>query len=224
VEFHPNKLWKIQLIEGTSVPNLKRRIYCQLWQSPDNPPIVLELQESRIFSKHLDDQPEILYILNFQLNQKVDFSSKTPAALSLVEHKCDAATNLIKLQKPEVAENPKDFVVCLKDIFVPFVDISKYLVEWLEMLRALGAQLVVIYSAVLEQHQSVQKILRLVNMILARPISNILRYYQPSSQDLPRRRVSIADLFPLARSLFVNSVNYETWLSSTFWQSYEIRT
>jgi hypothetical protein len=54
----------------------------------------------------------------------------------------------------------KDFVVCLKEVYLPFDDKSVQLAEWLELLRLLGASEVVVYATGDFQHPNVTKVLR----------------------------------------------------------------
>ena len=54
-------------------------------------------------------------------------------------------------------EGRKMFGVCSKGLDFPTVDLSARIVEWLEVLRALGAEMVSIYT--LDVHPNIQKVL-----------------------------------------------------------------
>ena len=59
----------------------------------------------------------------------------------------------------------KDFVVCLKEVFLPFQDQSVQLAEWLELQRLLGASKVMVFVTGDVQHPNVSKVLRFVLII-----------------------------------------------------------
>uniref|UniRef100_T1GXA6 Glycosyltransferase family 92 protein n=1 Tax=Megaselia scalaris TaxID=36166 RepID=T1GXA6_MEGSC len=84
--------------------------------------------------------------------------NKTPVAVSLVENKCDKATNLLKIhnRKP-VSGQKEDFAVCVKGLSYQYNDQSVILIEWLETLFEMGVSKVIIY--VLNVHPNIWKVL-----------------------------------------------------------------
>ena len=92
----------------------------------------------------------------------LSFKNKTPAAVSFVfGDSCGkTATNAVKIQyNPlEAGETRKrQFGVCLKALNYPNVDLSKRLIEWLEVVRALGGAKVFVY--ILSVHPNIRKVL-----------------------------------------------------------------
>lgn len=79
-----------------------------------------------------------------------------PDSVSLVENKCDKATNNLKVNnaRPQTKE---DFAVCVKGLDFLHEDLSVRLVEWIELLRILGAKKVFLYE--LETHPNITKVL-----------------------------------------------------------------
>ena len=89
---------------------------------------------------------------------------KIPMAVSLAEMPCDTATNHLKV----IYNAPKDedisdgmrkrkrFAVCSKGHTFPDVDKSVKLVEWIEILRSLGADVFIYHY---EMHPNISKVL-----------------------------------------------------------------
>lgn len=72
---------------------------------------------------------------------------KTPASVSIVEDKCDKASNNLRVtyNKPEEGEEKKKFAVCVKGLDFPEDDLSVRLVEWIELQVALGVEKIYFY-------------------------------------------------------------------------------
>ena len=96
------------------------------------------------------------YLLACQLPQS--HWGKTPASVSIVEEKCDKASNNLRVtyNKPEEGEEKKKFAVCVKGLDFPEDDLSIRLTEWLEVLGALGADKIFLYN--LEVHPNITKV------------------------------------------------------------------
>ena len=97
------------------------------------------------------------YLLACQLPQS--HWGKTPASVSIVEEKCDKASNNLRVtyNKPEEGEEKKKFAVCVKGLDFPEEDISVRLVEWIELVAALGAEK--IYFYILHVHDNISRVL-----------------------------------------------------------------
>ena len=65
-----------------------------------------------------------------------------PISVSLVESKCDQATNNLKVTYNPLKEGEKrkKFAVCVKGLDFPNEDISERLMEWVELLNILGVE------------------------------------------------------------------------------------
>ena len=88
---------------------------------------------------------------------------KIPMSVSLVEKPCDTATNHLKViyDKPKDKNNTdkgkkKRFAVCSKGHTFPNVDKSVKLVEWIEVLRSLGANVFIYHF---NMHPNISKVL-----------------------------------------------------------------
>jgi hypothetical protein len=97
------------------------------------------------------------YIITCKIPRIKGFAKNiAPDSVSLVENKCDKATNNLKVNnaRPQTKE---DFAVCVKGLDFLHEDLSVRLVEWIELLRILGAKKVFLYE--LETHPNITKVL-----------------------------------------------------------------
>lgn len=79
-----------------------------------------------------------------------------PTSVSLVDNRCQKANNNLKIinNRPE---EKKEFAVCVKGLDFLHEDLSVRLVEWIELLRILGASKIFLYD--LEIHPNISKVL-----------------------------------------------------------------
>lgn len=117
------------------------------------------------------------YIWNFKFGYKENISIvgilitcplqnykqfKIPDVVSFVENKCDDAKSAMRIQRPEdpIPEAPPkgSIAVCIKSMTFYYNDLSHNLVEWIEVMRQLGAQKVYTYELAL--HPNVKKVLQ----------------------------------------------------------------
>nr|XP_027201491.1 uncharacterized protein LOC113795502 [Dermatophagoides pteronyssinus] len=79
-----------------------------------------------------------------------------PTSVSLVENRCQKANNNLKIinNRPE---KKQEFAVCVKGLDFLHEDLSVRLVEWIELLRLLGANKIFLYE--LEIHPNISKVL-----------------------------------------------------------------
>lgn len=68
-----------------------------------------------------------------------------PVAVSIVEHRCDKATNVLRVVFNKKGTK-RNFAICVKGMDFPQEDKSVRLIEWLELLRILGAEKIFIYK------------------------------------------------------------------------------
>jgi len=129
-------------------------IYCQLWFLDQSDPVVTNasLQDSLVYSTFA--QPFFLHCPLPESHQ-----NQTPASVSLAPQPCAVATNNLRVLFNPLPENQtkKDFAVCVKGLAYPDVDLSARLVEWVELLTALGAEKIIAYN--LEVHPNMSKVL-----------------------------------------------------------------
>ena len=81
--------------------------------------------------------------------------NSTPISVSLVEEHCETPTNFLNIIFDPPAEK-KEFAVCVKGMGFPTEDLSARMVEWIEVLRALGADKIFLYNY--EVHPNVTKV------------------------------------------------------------------
>ena len=137
---------------------LKPRVtmFCQLWFENSTQPVLSEVTSFRylwMFGPNPDGggpgntptndlQP---YLVTCPIPAKD--ANRTPTAVSLTEGACDTATALLKViyNKPEGMEPKKKFAVCVKGLDMPD-DLSVRLAEWIELLIAMGAEKIFLYT------------------------------------------------------------------------------
>ncbi|XP_047999195.1 uncharacterized protein LOC125236435 [Leguminivora glycinivorella] len=134
--------------------------HCQLWFEERPDPVVVRVLEYKYvwnskWGNHRDGvlQP---YLLACVL--PADVRALRPAAVSLVEKPCDRATNCLRVHFDEPPDRAqKEFAVCVKGLDFQHEDLSVRLVEWIELVRLLGADKVFFYE--LQVHPNISKVL-----------------------------------------------------------------
>lgn len=138
-------------------------VFCQLWFEKSTQPVLSQVTSFRylwIFgdkgrtgnTPSNDLQP---YLLTCPI--PAEQADRTPILVSVTEGACDTATALLKVMynKPEGKESKKKFAVCVKGLDMPD-DLSVRLAEWIELLIAMGADKIFLYSY--EVHPKVAKL------------------------------------------------------------------
>ena len=133
--------------------------FCQLWIEDRRAPVVSPVFENKlIWAKNFGHYRDGIY-LGYMLGCKVPGSAQNSSivAVSVVENKCDKAHTLLKVFRNQTEEKKrKKFAVCVKGLDF-LVDNSVRLVEWLELLSALGIDNIISYE--LGVHPNVSKVL-----------------------------------------------------------------
>ena len=83
-------------------------------------------------------------------------TNMTPLAVSIVEEDCETPTNYLNIIYNLPTGEKAKFAVCVKGMDFPLEDLSVRMVEWLEVLKALGADKIFLYN--LEVHPNVSKV------------------------------------------------------------------
>ena len=83
-------------------------------------------------------------------------TNMTPLAVSLVEEECETPTNYLNIIYNLPTGEKAKFAVCVKGMDFPLEDLSVRMVEWLEVLKALGADKIFLYN--LDVHPHVKKV------------------------------------------------------------------
>uniref|UniRef100_T1K341 Glycosyltransferase family 92 protein n=1 Tax=Tetranychus urticae TaxID=32264 RepID=T1K341_TETUR len=83
-------------------------------------------------------------------------TTPAPDSISLVESKCQKPRNNLRVynNRPEVKQ---DFAVCVKGLDFLHEDLSVRLIEWIELLKILGAKKIFLYE--MEIHSNISKVL-----------------------------------------------------------------
>ncbi|XP_063541610.1 uncharacterized protein LOC134750379 [Cydia strobilella] len=134
--------------------------HCQLWFEEQPDPVIVRVLEYKYvwnseWGNYCDGvlQP---YLLACVL--PADVRRLRPAAVSLVEKPCDRATNCLRVHFDEPPDHAqKEFAVCVKGLDFQHEDLSVRLVEWIELVRLLGADKVFFYE--LQVHPNISKVL-----------------------------------------------------------------
>lgn len=135
--------------------------HCQLWfEERDQPVVVRNLEYKYVWnSKWGNYRDRVLqpYLLACVLPAEV--RHLVPASVSLVENPCDRATNNLRVhyEPPEQGAARGDFAVCVKGLDFLHEDLSVRLVEWIELVRLLGAEKIYFYE--LQVHPNITKVL-----------------------------------------------------------------
>ncbi|XP_011647628.1 uncharacterized protein LOC105433852 [Pogonomyrmex barbatus] len=135
------------------------KTYCQVWYEGENEPKIVETLEYKYiwYPKWGNYKQGIYqpYVIACRLPPQA--YGKPPSSVSVVEKRCDTATNHLRViyNKPE---RKKDFAVCVKGLDFLHEDLSVRLVEWIELISLLGADKIYFYE--LQVHPNVTKVLR----------------------------------------------------------------
>lgn len=130
------------------------KTFCQFWYKNHTQPLITEVYEYRyIWYKAWGENKKgaTPYLISC-----LSPLPEAPKFVSLVEHKCDKANNLleVKNKRPKIREK---FIVSVKKLNYK-EDISMQIIEWCEIIKILGANKV--EFSVLNVHKNVLNILR----------------------------------------------------------------
>lgn len=145
----------VRLLSMATPWKITEDLYCQFWFENE---VILS---QKIWSYLLwregwggnSEQNFKPYLINCKLPEK--YIDKRPIAVSLVKKACDQASNILKITV-DIPAKKKDFAVCVKGLDF-HDDISYKLIEWIELLRLLGAHKIFFYE--LHVNDKVRKIL-----------------------------------------------------------------
>ena len=128
-------------------------IHCQFWFENSTQPVLSEVSSFRWLWVFADEGKEgnrptndlQPYLLTCPI--PAEHAERTPILVSVTEGACDTATALLKViyNKPEGLESKKKFAVCVKGLDMPD-DLSVRLAEWIELVIAMGADKIFVYS------------------------------------------------------------------------------
>ncbi|XP_016986396.1 uncharacterized protein LOC108049656 [Drosophila rhopaloa] len=146
-------------------------IFCQFWFDGRAKPVIIPVSEHKVMWP-FGHSPRRYYptFLSCPLTEG-RHKWGVPKMVSLVAKKCDMARNLLRVvyetdesakavpkkTTSSLSTSPK-FVVCVKAMDFPYEDKSWRLIEWLELMRLLGAHKVVLYDA--QMHQNMTRVVK----------------------------------------------------------------
>ncbi len=87
------------------------------------------------------------YLLSFPIPE--DYHGQIPEAVSLVEHHCDSPRNALKViynPLPRTESAKKRVAVCVKGLDFPKDEMATKIVQWIEIIRILGADKIFFYE------------------------------------------------------------------------------
>ena len=133
-------------------------MFCKLWFKNPNQPIISPVVEYKYiwykkWGNYKQDafQP---YLISCQLPETQ--WGKVPSSVSLVQNECEIGTSNLRIIFSKPLKDKKQFAVCVKGLDFPENDISLKLIEWIELLRILGADKIFFY--ILSVHRNVEKV------------------------------------------------------------------
>ncbi|XP_034652268.1 uncharacterized protein LOC117891143 [Drosophila subobscura] len=151
--------------------------HCQFWLEGRAKPLIAPVTEHKVMWP-FGSAPRRYYptLMGCRM-PKGRHRWEVPQMVSLVADACDRARNLLRVvyevesqaeggtaatnateQESPLEEPPLRFAVCVKAMDFPYEDKSWRLIEWLELMRALGAHKVVFYDA--QMHPNMTRVVR----------------------------------------------------------------
>ncbi|SPP89091.1 uncharacterized protein LOC117590688 [Drosophila guanche] len=151
--------------------------HCQFWLEGRAKPLIAPVTEHKVMWL-FGSAPRRYYptLMGCRM-PKGRHQWEVPQMVSLVADACDRARNLLRVvyevesqaengtaatnateQEAAIEKRPLRFAVCVKAMDFPYEDKSWRLIEWLELMRSLGAHKVVFYNA--QMHPNMTRVLR----------------------------------------------------------------
>lgn len=137
------------------------QMFCQIWYDQMSASFIVPVDSYKYiwlsgWGNAVDGEYQP-YLISCRL--PVEMRNSVPAAVSLVENKCDQATNSLRViyNKPISSDKRQKFAVCVKGLDFLYDDLSVRLVEWIELLSILGADKIYFYD--LQVHPNIRKVL-----------------------------------------------------------------
>jgi hypothetical protein len=139
------------------------QVTCLLWYPQLSQPVITSATYTYIwYGKWGNYKDGILqpYLINCRVPRLQTSSGRlqAPSSVSLALDRCAKLTNNLRVINGQPNGGKGDFAVCVKGLDFLHQDLSVRLVEWLELLRLLGAQKVFLYQ--LEAHPNITKVLQ----------------------------------------------------------------
>ncbi|CAL4130393.1 unnamed protein product, partial [Meganyctiphanes norvegica] len=147
----------VRIITFFYKPSTPVNFYCYLWFENDDYATISKITLVSRASVRQFGIHENPYIITCPIPRKV--MHKIPISVSLSIKQCGFITNLLPVVNNQPEKNiKKDFAVCIKALDYVDVDMSFYMVEWLELLFLMGVDKVFAYEYTV--HSNISKVLK----------------------------------------------------------------
>ncbi|XP_059469042.1 uncharacterized protein LOC132192872 [Neocloeon triangulifer] len=147
---------------STTFLNSSRSAFCQFWYSSGNEPAMSKVTSFNYAWKvewgGMATAPVYPYLVTCPIPP--EYGDKVPDSVSLVQRKCDKATNNIRVVFNPLPkdEKKKDFAVCVKGLYLSNNPAAALrLAEWTELVKILGAQKIIFFQY--NAHSNVARVL-----------------------------------------------------------------
>ncbi|XP_065347531.1 uncharacterized protein LOC135944468 isoform X2 [Cloeon dipterum] len=139
--------------------NLTENANCLLWFGNEKPAFSKISHSLYIWNTKWGAKNESLHPYVLSCSIPKEYGDRVPDSVTLVGRPCDRATNNLRVvHNPLQEEYKKDFVVCVKALNLKHnASFAIRLVEWIELLRILGADKIVFYE--LHVHENITRVL-----------------------------------------------------------------
>ncbi|XP_065350510.1 uncharacterized protein LOC135946283 [Cloeon dipterum] len=128
--------------------NMTTNLYCQLWFPGHKRTIIAKVHYIQYLWRekwNFEDHPLKPYMLSCMIPP--EYHGWVPDSVSLVENPCDNATNNLRVVNNQPRGEKREFFVCVKSLnFRNNPGVAVRMVEWLELLKILGAEKVVFHA------------------------------------------------------------------------------
>ncbi|XP_059472474.1 uncharacterized protein LOC132194899 [Neocloeon triangulifer] len=135
-------------------------LYCQIWYTNEPQPIISKVHHAQyMWYTYWGYQNAALQPYLWSCRIPDEFQSRVPESVSLVGHPCQNPSNNLRVvyNLPESGEK-ENFAVCVKGLnFMHSAHTSVRLIEWIELLKMLGASKIIFYE--LATHANISKVL-----------------------------------------------------------------
>ncbi|XP_059489065.1 uncharacterized protein LOC132204532 [Neocloeon triangulifer] len=141
----------------TKVP--RKKPYCQFWFEGKQQPTIVQAYLHLLW-RPAKNGKSMMYPFLITCKIPPKMANRVPASVSLVDKVCDKATNNLRVifNPLPVGEKKKDFLVCVKALFLTHKPhMAVRIVEWIELVKLLGGQKIVIYN--FQSHENVSRVL-----------------------------------------------------------------
>ena len=127
---------------------------CQLWFDDSEYPVISSMEKT-VHRLNIFDTKLVVCLMSCPIPPS--HRDKSPVAVSLVENVCDNATNHLRVvyNKLEDGSEKKLFAVCSKGHTFPDEDKSVEIVEWIEIIRSMGADIFIYHFDI---HPNISKV------------------------------------------------------------------